>query len=140
VPVSCPGLNADDGKHLIDIAGALQHVVLSQLDALDSLKAWDGPTTVHYVDPPYHPDTRLTQDERRPGLLTRNQYAYEFTDDQHRKLLALLNELQGKVVLSGLPHPLYDQVLQGWQVVQLAGQDCDRKDRPEMLWIKDSVK
>lgn len=37
------------------------------------------------------------------------------TNDDHLALLDALQTVQGMVVLSGYPHPLYEDALQGWE-------------------------
>jgi hypothetical protein len=44
-----------------------------------------------------------------------DDYAHEMTDADHFELLAFLQSLKGMVVLSGYPHPLYDEALAGWR-------------------------
>lgn len=58
-----------------------------------------------YADPPYHPATR-----RRERV-----YAHDYSHDDHVRLLGVLRRLPCSVILSGYAHPLYDDLLAGWQ-------------------------
>jgi DNA adenine methylase len=59
------------------------------------------------------------------------------TDADHEMLLEYLQSLKGMVMVSGYPHPMYDDALSGWKRVEkkaLAGGSKD-KERIEVLWI-----
>ncbi len=56
--------------------------------------------------------TRPTCRQRRDAG---GDYAFELTEAEHVDLLAFLRGLNGKVVLSGYPHPLYDEALADWR-------------------------
>lgn len=100
-------------------------IVVESRDAKDVMAAHDRETTVHYVDPPYHPDTR------GPG----EDYAHELTSAQHLELLAFLRTLRGGVVLSGYPHPVYDEALADWRRIERKALADGAADRVEVLWI-----
>jgi len=76
-------------------------------DALPELAALEttllqSPDTVIYCDPPYLLSTRTS----------RHRYKHEFgAEDQHAALLALLDRLPCKVLLSGYPSRLYSEKL-----------------------------
>lgn len=57
-----------------------------------------------YVDPPYHPDTRVKLD----------LYNFELSCDRHSSLLAILEALPCMVMLSGYRCEAYDDVLRTW--------------------------
>lgn len=80
-------------------------VQLDQRDALDFLRYWDTPEAVHYVDPPYHPDTIR-------GLY----YRHNADPEHHRRLVEVLLGLEGAVVLSGYRHPVHAPLEEaGWR-------------------------
>lgn len=69
------------------------------------LDRYDTPNTLFYCDPPYLAETR------RAG-----EYAHEMTREDHIELLELLKTRKGKVVLSGYPSELYNDLTQnGWE-------------------------
>ena len=77
--------------------------------ALDVIKKWDGPDTLIYCDPPYVHGTRHRG--------SRNVYAVEMTDDDHRQLAEVLHGCRSKVVLSGYPSKLYTELYADWRIM-----------------------
>lgn len=77
-----------------------------------------------YADPPYVLATRSSK----------KRYRHDYTDQQHRALIATLRELQCAVILSGYPSELYDQLVGDWR--QLEFQVMTRGGpRTEKLWL-----
>ena len=114
---------------LEQIIERLRGVVIEHDDALAVIARYDGPETLHYVDPPYPHSTRYV---RWAG----EAYAHEMSDDQHRELAALLHQVKGAVVLSGYACELYDQELYpDWQRVEHPAHADGAKDRIEVLWL-----
>lgn len=111
---------------LAAVVARLRGVVIENRDAKEVMAAHDGPETLHYVDPPYVFATRadLSKD-----------YAHELTDADHAELLAFLRGLGGMVVLSGYPHPLYDEALVGWRRIEREALADGARARTEVLWI-----
>lgn len=103
----------------------LQGVVVLNRDAKDVMSAHDGPDTLHYVDPPYVPETR---DSGR-------DYAHELNESDHASLLDFLQTLKGRVILSGYPHPSYDDTLTGWTRVERKALADGARERTEVLWM-----
>ena len=110
---------------LAAIVGRLRGVVVMNRDACDVMRAHDGPDTLHYVDPPYVMATRAD---------TRADYAHEMNDCDHDDLLSFLRTLRGKVMLSGYPHPAYDNALDGWNRIEKAALADGARKRVEVLW------
>lgn len=110
------------------ITARMMGVVIDNRPAMDVMAQHDTPQTLHYCDPPYIHDTR-----NRGGR--RHSYAHEMTDDAHVQLLEFLKGLQGMVVLSGYPAPLYDNALEGWQRIDRAALADGARERTEVLWI-----
>ena len=69
-----------------------------------------------YCDPPYVQSTR-----RSP-----RRYRFDFTDDDHVRLLGLLRSLDCRVMISGYPSRLYDAHLADWRSLELqvSNQAC----------------
>jgi DNA adenine methylase len=109
----------------------MRGVVIENRDAKAVMAAHDGPDTLHYVDPPYILDTRSDKTK---------DYAVELTDADHADLLAFLKTLMGKVMLSGYPHPMYDEALQGWRRVERKAMADGAKPRTEVLWMNYQTK
>lgn len=112
----------------------LRGVIVENRDAREVMSAHDGPNTLHYVDPPYVHSTR-SQKSRRKGNGGVAAYRHEMTDANHAELLDYLKTLAGAVVVSGYPHPLYDQVLAGWHRTEAHALADGARARTEVLWI-----
>lgn len=111
----------------------MRGVVLENKNALEILATHDSPRTVHYVDPPYLPETRAARPGGADGL--HKAYAHEMSPDDHVELLAVLRGLKGMVLLSGYPSDLYDQHLTGWVRVERAALADGARPRTECLWM-----
>jgi DNA adenine methylase len=110
----------------------LMGVVIENRDAAEVLKQHDTPETLHYVDPPYVHSTRTT---KNPYDLKYGGYAYELTDKDHRALAKVLHALEGMVVLSGYPSPLYDKLYRRWHRVETVAMADGARERTECLWL-----
>jgi len=118
--------------NLVRIAARLQGVVIERRPAADVIARFDGPDTLHYVDPPYVAHTRSQKVAR--GALECS-YAHELTDADHEALLDQLNGVRGMVVLSGYPSALYDAKLNGWRRIEMAAMADGARPRIEVLWL-----
>lgn len=108
-----------------ETAERLRGVVIESRPAVDVLAAYDGPDVVHYVDPPYMPETRDAGSD----------YKHEMTAADHADLLGVLKELRGAVVLSGYAHPLYDDSLRDWRRVEIRTRADRALERVEVVWL-----
>jgi len=127
--------------HLLAHWERMENVLITGEDALSCLDSWDAPGTLFYLDPPYPWSTRNSKDNRHANpaaAMPRRQYRHDYTDEQHRELLAKLQTLQGSVVLSGHDCPMYSQALKGWERHEQASRDSSRRDRVEVVWVKRS--
>lgn len=96
---------------LYALADRLRKVVVEHRDALEVIAAHDAVDTVFYLDPPYLSDTR------RCG----RDYAHEADgEDFHRSLAAALSAAKGTVLLSGYPSPLYNELYEGWDRLEIS--------------------
>jgi DNA adenine methylase len=98
--------------------------------ALDVLRSEDTPATLFYLDPPYVHATRTAPKVYGPR---------EMSDEDHRELLAVLQSVQGMVILSGYAYPLYDNALAGWKrhtfdVPNNAAGGTTKRRMVEVLW------
>jgi DNA adenine methylase len=114
-----------------------QSVVLEQCDAFKLMPELDKPGTLFYVDPPYHPDTRSKGNRRRGAGF--HVYKHELVEADHPRLLESLLALSGMVVLSGYPHPLYDEMLPGWLRFERDAYADGGRHRKEALWLNPAV-
>lgn len=112
---------------LLTILERLKGVVIENRPALEILRQHDGEQALHYVDPPYPKSTRTDNE---------HDYNHEMTDEQHRELGALLNDLKGSVVVSGYPCKLYDQELYPhWTRITHKAFADGALERTEVLWL-----
>ena len=91
-----------------DVGRRFERVLIENRPAVDVMLQHDSPTTLHFVDPPYMHETRVTR--------AKGGYRHEMSDDEHEDLLAVLNGLQGMVMLCGYDSPLYADQLRTWCV------------------------
>ena len=107
------------------VAARLQHAQFENRPALDLIQIYDGPEVLIYADPPYIKETRT---------LNGDQYRYEMTDDDHEKLLMVLNRSSSMVLLSGYDCDLYRDMLPGWKVTMTKSRAERGAKRIECLW------
>lgn len=120
-------------KALRRIVDRLKGVVLENSDAMELIQRMDGPGTLHYVDPPYLPETR-SQGNRRRGKGF-HVYQHELENADHIRLLDILRAAQGMVILSGYPSQLYEDALPDWRRTQCRALADGGRQRTEVLWI-----
>ncbi|MBF0171759.1 MAG: DNA adenine methylase [Nitrospinae bacterium] len=116
-------------SNLLAVHQRLRGVVIENRPALDLIRAHDGPETLFYCDPPYMASTRSAYYSKRG-------YSHEMTDEDHEALAAVLHEVDGAVVLSGYPSPLYDRLYADWRRVETSARADKNRQRTEVLWIK----
>lgn len=86
------------------VSQRLQGVLLFNLDAI-KLTQFDSPNTLFYLDPPYVTGSRVFK----------KAYLSEMDDEGHRRLAESVKQLKGKVILSGYPSPLYEELYNDWE-------------------------
>jgi len=92
------------------IVDRMRHVQIDSIDAVRFLKLRNTSEAVHYIDPPYHPDTYW----RKSGS-DKRLYRYDDGGDLHERLVPTLLDLKGAVVFSCYYHPVYDPLIEaGW--------------------------
>lgn len=114
-----------------EVSARIREVTLECLPALDVIARYGkAPETLMYVDPPYLFDTRA-----RTGI-----YRHEMgRTEEHQELAAALAACTATVLLSGYPHPLYDELYAGWHRTELrsgTGQNnaAGWQERTEVIW------
>jgi DNA adenine methylase len=101
-------LSGVDG--LYEVHQRLQRVVIRNVPALQLLKEFDNDKTVHYLDPPYHPDSRA------------DKTAYgddDTTVQDHEELIEAVLKSRSKILLSGYHSDLYDKELKAWNCTEM---------------------
>jgi hypothetical protein len=100
------------------------------IEFLEKFKPTDK--TLIYIDPPYLESTRTS--------FNTSQYKFEFTFDDHIRLLKALKVLVKKYgdtvfcILSGYPSKLYDDSLKGWENLSFQGMTRGGV-RTEKIWM-----
>lgn len=129
----------DIPERLVVIAQRLKLVQIENSPALDTIKRFDAPGTLFYLDPPYLLETR-------PG--SSGSYRQEMhTNPEHTELANLLNSISGMAIVSGYEHPLYDELYTGWRKVtrtfNTTGIIVDGTTivtpRTEVLWLSPNI-
>lgn len=108
----------------------LQGVLIENRPALECIRQYDHAETLHYIDPPYVLDTRVTMGHR--------YYRHEMNDAEHEALLNTLLALDGYVIVSGYETELYDDYLRAWEKHRTKARISSGRGtsiRTECLWL-----
>lgn len=103
----------------------LKHAQIDNMPALECIKRYDAPDTFFYIDPPYVHSTRES---------LRHKYRHEMTNDDHKELAALLNNIKGMALVSGYASSLYDELYPGWSVTTKTNTTSGNGVSVEYLW------
>jgi DNA adenine methylase len=120
-------------SNLAAVCQRLQGVIIENKDAIPVMRSHDASTTLHYIDPPYLPETRVKG---------HRYYNHEMTENDHEQLLAVAGSLSGMVMVSGYESELYADVLANWQKVCKGSRISagrGTKVRTECLWINQAA-
>lgn len=116
---------------LPQVATRLLSVQVEQDHFREIIPRYDTKDTLFYLDPPYHPDTRV-----------RGGYSVEMTAAEHEELTALLLGVKGMAVLSGYQHPCHDPLeAAGWLRMEhktnvfASGKGAKKSLRTESVWL-----
>lgn len=111
---------------LAEVAQRLIRVQIENDDALSVIRRYDSPETLFYCDPPYPHESRGDS----------KAYGYEMSDDEHRKLSALLHSIKGRAALSGYSCRLQDELYHDWRRHEAPAKVCHsvKQLRSEVLW------
>jgi len=114
-------------ERLPEIAQRLTRAQIENAPAIDVIQRYDTADTVFYLDPPYLHSVRSDS----------SAYGYEMTDKDHERLAAALQNVRGRVVLSGYRSDLYDRLFKKWRRVDAGERNCHsvRKPRQESAWL-----
>ncbi|MCU0536369.1 MAG: DNA adenine methylase [Hydrococcus sp. Prado102] len=109
------------------IVQRLQRVQIENCPAIEAIKRYDSEETLFYCDPPYPHDSRGDS----------KAYAYEMTDEEHRKLAYVLHNINGMVAISGYDCALMNELYQDWKRLQAPSKYCHsiKQLRTEVLWV-----
>jgi DNA adenine methylase len=104
-------------------AQRLRNVYMESNDALEIILYYDTPETLFYVDPPY--------------IHTGDAYTLSMDESAHRRLLGLLLNADGWVILSCIDNELYHDILgsNGWKYVHLRTKTMKNTHNIEAIWM-----
>jgi len=131
---SAPGRFARYPKDLEMVINRFKEVTIENRNATELLKIHDSEDTLFYLDPPYVMDTR------RCGS---RLYRHEMTDEEHRDLAVAIKQLKGKVIISGYPSELYNELYADFRRVEKTSQaNSQRGGVPtvEVLWLSKNIR
>ncbi|MEN5171589.1 DNA adenine methylase [Acinetobacter higginsii] len=116
-------------NRLAEYAQRLKQVLIENQQAAKIISLYDNEDTLFFVDPPYVRSTRTA------NVVA---YRYEMSDSDHIELLDQLNQVKGKVLITGYDHEIYNEKLSHWKKltkqVQASGK-MGGVSRQECLWI-----
>jgi DNA adenine methylase len=112
---------------LSKIVQRLQRVQIENCPAIEVIQRYDSEETLFYCDPPYPHDSRGDS----------KAYAYEMTNEEHRKLAYVLHNVKGKVAISGYDCPLMEELYGDWKRISATSKHCHsvKELRTEVLWV-----
>jgi DNA adenine methylase len=108
----------------------LKHVLIENRPAVEVLTAFDGPRTLHLIDPPYVHTTRRD---------TGRRYAEEMTDADHEELAAVVHRLKGMCMVCGYDSRLYRRLYKGWRRAEFQARDNANGSRTEVVWFSPNI-
>jgi DNA adenine methylase len=111
---------------LSKIVQRFQRVQTENSPAIEVIQRYDTEETLFYCDPSYPHDSRGDS----------KAYAYEMTDEEHRKLAYALHNLRGKVAVSGYDCTLMEELYGDWRRMPAPSKYCHsvKELRTEVLW------
>jgi DNA adenine methylase len=123
-------------KRFEALAARLQHVSIECCDAADLISRLATPDAVVYLDPPYVGSSRMSA-TKRSGI----DYRCELDDVGHRRLAEAARATSARVLVSGYPSQLYDELFGDWCKVDVNvtayssnRSKASRSLRTERLW------
>jgi DNA adenine methylase len=119
-------------EHLPEIIDRIRRVQILCQSAFEAIPRFDHPEGLVYCDPPYVQSTR--------GENSRKVYHAEMSDEDHRRLAQLLGRCKARVVVSGYPSTLYEELYEGWRLVEFdianhAAGGRQKGRETECLWL-----
>jgi DNA adenine methylase len=107
------------------VTGRLKNAQIENMDAVTLIKRYRREDILIYADPPY------VMESRTGG----KYYSHEMTNEQHIRLLEVLNQHPGPVLISGYESDLYQEHLEEWTIKKIQATTEKGQVRTEILWI-----
>lgn len=109
-------------ESLPELANRLKEVFIFNKSALEIIQTLNFENVLLYVDPPYLYENKVSK----------TVYSSKLTTNDHMELSRLLNNFNGKVIISGHYSPLYNRLYKNWNIDKKKTDDKDQKE--EMIW------
>jgi DNA adenine methylase len=119
-------------EQLPEIIERLKRVQILSQPAIRAIHRFDHPDALIYCDPPYLHETR------NPN--SRNVYGIEMTEKDHYELGKVLNTCVSKVIISGYPSALYENIFKKWRRIEFdianhAAGGRKKSRKRETIWL-----
>lgn len=116
---------------LEEVAKRFENVQIENKPFEYILSHYDNSKTLFTIDPPYPADTRVDK----------KLYQHEMTDEDHGRLLDMVRRLEGRAVVFGYPHGMYEDMLSGCERIEFkrpcaASAQLLHPMRTDVIWIK----
>ena len=130
-PHSCATIWEGITRTLETVCNRLKRVQLTNWPWERCIDLLDTPDTLFFLDPSYYPPTLQS---------LHKLYEHVLTIADHKKMLARLQKIEGKVFLCGYSHPDYERALRGWhshefEVTTNMGRKGTASLRIEKCWM-----
>lgn len=104
-----------------------KNIQITNFDVLEAIDKIDFKEAFFYCDPPYPYETRAST----------NDYAFEFTTDQHIALSERLHNIKGMAMISSYNSELYDKLYFDWTKVELPikKNNIRSSEVQEVIWF-----
>jgi DNA adenine methylase len=117
---------------LPEVIDRLRRVEILSQPAIEAIQRFDNPDALIYCDPPYLHETRDPN--------SRDVYGIEMSAKEHHELGEILKQCTSKVVVSGYPSELYEDVFGSWRRVEFdianhAAGGRKKSRKRETLWL-----
>lgn len=101
----------------------LKNAQIENIDAVELIRRYDSSETLIYCDPPYLQELRK-----------KDMYRYEFSAEDHKKLLDVLKRSKSKIILSGYDSKFYNDELKEWHTAEIETTAQMGLHRIEKIW------
>jgi len=117
---------------LPEIIDRLRRVEILFQPAIEAIQRFDNPDVLIYCDPPYLHETRDPN--------SRDVYGIEMSEQEHYELGEVLKQCTSKVVISGYPSELYEDMFRSWRRIEFdianhAAGGRKKSRKRETLWL-----